>query len=76
MKTQYELLKEKIEETLDFYRDREDDDRDVQEKASQECGMGFDILRWSRQGILKIDEKALAEKFGVELKQEIIRHGS
>lgn len=73
MKSAIELFEEKIVNTLDKFKDRETDEEiSVQEKAKLETGMGADILRWARQGLIKIDDKAFEEKF--KEKMEIIRH--
>jgi hypothetical protein len=63
MKTQREILAEEINEALSLWEEKPDDERSIEERVKQEAFIGNSILRWARQGFLKLDEEALNKRF-------------
>lgn len=63
MKSQHDILKEEIEKSLFIWENKSNDERSLDVKLKEEILVGNNILRWARQGFLKIDEEALKKCF-------------
>ena len=61
MKTQYEILEEEIINALSQWKEGEE--LSLDERLKKEVFLGNNILRWARQGFLKLDEEALKKRF-------------